>query len=339
MTLFHARQWPLPARDRVGNLDQVASIVESTVGNGPASGARAIDIRPMGGIDIRVLPDRGCDIGAAWFRGIPLTWISPVGERAPFAPPSGEQWLDAFGGGLVTTCGLRNVGPPSEGVGLHGVFSHQRARILGVERRQDGESITANVRAVVSDASHASWCLELQRQITTRAGEGHLEIVDITRNLGAFPEPCPILYHVNVGAPLWDTGARLEIRGSRNVAPDPGCEADVTAWASPPVPEAAKERGFEHAIEPGADGCAEARVISEQVGIEFVLRWDAGTLPRFHQWVQPAPGVYALGLEPTNCSVFGRAHDRAEGRLPVLEPGGERITRLEIRVDVLSGDW
>ena len=39
-----------------------------------------------------------------------------------------------------------------------------------------------------------------------------------------------------------------------------------------------------------------------------------------------------LGLEPANCSVRGRAFDRAEGRLPVLEPGEERVTRLEISV-------
>ena len=39
-----------------------------------------------------------------------------------------------------------------------------------------------------------------------------------------------------------------------------------------------------------------------------------------------------LGLEPANCSVLGRAADRAAGRLPVLEPGEERVTRLEVRV-------
>jgi hypothetical protein len=32
-------------------------------------------------------------------------------------------------------------------------------------------------------------------------------------------------------------------------------------------------------------------------------------------------------------SVLGRAADRAAGRLPVLAPGAERVTRLEVRVE------
>ena len=49
------------------------------------------------------------------------------------------------------------------------------------------------------------------------------------------------------------------------------------------------------------------------------------------QWVHPAPGLGVLGIEPANCSVLGVAHDRAEGRLPQLEPGEARRTRLQIR--------
>jgi hypothetical protein len=58
------------------------------------------------------------------------------------------------------------------------------------------------------------------------------------------------------------------------------------------------------------------------------------SLPRLWQWVDP--GLYALGLEPANCSVLGRAFDRAEGRLPVLAPGEERTTSLEIRAGLSS---
>jgi hypothetical protein len=50
-------------------------------------------------------------------------------------------------------------------------------------------------------------------------------------------------------------------------------------------------------------------------------------------WIDRAPGVYALGLEPANCSVLGRAHDRAEGRLPFLEPGAERTTRIAVTAE------
>lgn len=332
------RALPFPAPDRLASLDQLATATQSVVADGPASGCRAIDLRVYGGIDVRVLPDRGCDLGAAWFRGAPLSWSSAVGERAPFAPPAGEEWLDAFGGGLMVTCGLRNVGWASEDVGLHGVFSHQRARVVEVDRRRIDDGIVAVVRAVIRDASHARWHLEVERTITTRAGEGRVDVVDVARNRGAEPEPAPLLYHVNVGAPMWDEGARLAMPNSREVIADAGASEAPESWSTPPLPGRVAERGFEHVIEPDADGWAEARVANERLGLELALRWDASALPRFNQWVQPRPGVYVLGLEPMNCSVQGRAHDRAEGRLPMLEPGAERVTRLQVHARELVAE-
>jgi hypothetical protein len=61
-----------------------------------------------------------------------------------------------------------------------------------------------------------------------------------------------------------------------------------------------------------------------------VLVTIRSSLPRLWQWIHPGYGV--LGIEPANCSVLGRAHDRAEGRLPVLAPGEVRVTTLEIEV-------
>jgi hypothetical protein len=192
------------------------------------------------------------------------------------------------------------------------------------------------VHAVIRDASHAGWQLELERRITTTSGAGNVEVVDITRNLGSEPEPCPILYHVNIGAPLWDQGARLMIPASQHVETDQGGEPSPDEWAVPPAPQTTGERGFEHVVSPDEDGWAEARVVNSRIGLEFVLRWDTTTLGRFHQWVQPAPFVYALGLEPTNCSVFGRAHDRQEGRLPILAPQEERITRIRLHANAIT---
>ena len=56
------------------------------------------------------------------------------------------------------------------------------------------------------------------------------------------------------------------------------------------------------------------------------------SLPRLWQWIHPSYGV--LAIEPSNCSVLGRGHDRLEGRLPLLEPQEERVT--ELRIDMES---
>ena len=73
---------------KVANLDQLASATTSTVVDGRAAGCRAVDLRVAGGIDVRILPDRGFDIGQAWFGGLPLAWISSVGESAPLSAPA-----------------------------------------------------------------------------------------------------------------------------------------------------------------------------------------------------------------------------------------------------------
>jgi hypothetical protein len=310
--------------DRLANLDAIAAATPSRT----EQGWRALDLRVWDGIDVRLLPDRGFDCIGAWYRGVPLAWVSAVGECGPISGRlRDDDWLKAFGGGLVTTCGLRNVGAPSEGHGLHGEISHQPARAVRAERRVDGERVLVGASATVTEVSALGHRLELERTWTTRTGEGLLELVDITRNRGREAEPAPLLYHVNLGAPLWSPGATLALAAARTLPRDADA---VEPWdrALDVIP-GARERVFEHEVVPGPDGWCSATVDSPPTGLRLVLRWE---LPRLHQWVHPAPGVAALGLEPANCSVLGRAADRVAGRLPVLEPGEERVTRIEIRV-------
>jgi Domain of unknown function (DUF4432) len=317
----------------LGNPSQIASAVPSVVSDGPAAGCRALDLRVWGGIDLRLLPDRALDVGAAWYAGTPLAWISPVGEQPPVPMPRDDDWVRAFGGGLVTTCGLRNVGLPSEGHGQHGDISHQPAREVKVEREElPGGHALLRVSGAVFEGGALGPFLELRREWTTRTGEGLVELVDRTRNLGAEPEDAPLLYHVNLGAPLWAPGATLEVTSAGVTPRDDAAAPHVDSAGRAPDPEpGAAERVFEHDIRPAADGWATATVRNPAAGLGLELSWDTGPLPTMHQWVHPASGIYVLGVEPANCSVMGRAADRAAGRLPALAPGEERVTRLRIR--------
>ena len=285
------------------------SAVQSVVTDGAAAGCRAIDVRVEGGIDLRILPDRGFDLGDAWFRGRRIAWISAVGET---------RWLGdfprSFGGGLVTTCGLDNVGAASEGVGLHGTYSSLAARDVYVERDDEG----VNAGAVMLDAdSLEQRHLRVERSVFTGTGAGYVDLEDRTVNVGTADAEAPVLYHVNL---LWNT---VDI-DSDEVIPRDDVSAAQSGWRERPATDrTAPERVYEHV---GA-----TRAVVSLGDIRITLRWN---LPRLWQWVHPALGV--LGLEPANCSVLGRAHDRAEGRLPVLEPGDERQTRIEIHAELGS---
>jgi len=286
---------------RLGNLDQIALV--TTRG--------ALDIHVYGGISLRVHPTRGLDIGAAWYRGIPLAWISPVGEGGTDA----SDWRSAWGGGLVTTCGLDNVGAPSEGIGLHGTYTFLEARELRAERGE-GEAVC---RGTIADPRG----LLVARRIRTRLGEGRIELTDVTRNVANETLEAPVLYHVNVGWPLWDASARVST-DAEDIVPRDEDSAPHPWSIAPPEPVSEPERVWEHV------GAAWAEVRNEELGL--VLSVDS-TLSRMWQWVDPAPGMYVLGIEPANCSVLGRAHDREQRRLPVLEPGEERTTSITIRVE------
>jgi hypothetical protein len=316
---------------RLPNLDAVLSVRSSVVSDGAAAGSRAVDIRVMNGVDLRVLPDRGLDLGEAWYGGIPLAWASAVGETAPLSHPSGFEWGASFGGGLMVTCGLRNVGMPSEGHGLHGRFSHLRSSLESVQRHVANEA-WVEVRARIVEAEATGACLSVERTVRTWVGRGRVEVRDVTTNLGASPEPAPLLYHFNFGYPLWSEGARIEVNSRRVVPRDEASAVAIDAWDRPPALEAAPERVIEHLFESDEEP-GRAVLINEVLGIRLGLSWRRAELPRLHQWIHPAPGVYALGVEPANCSTLGRAHDRADGRLPVLEPGETRETRLEVVVD------
>jgi hypothetical protein len=298
----------------------IATAVSSVVSNGKAAGCRAIDLRVEGGIDLRLLPDRGLDAGDAWFAGVPLDWRSPVGESAPVA----NDWMLSFGGGLMVTCGLRNVGVPSEGHGQHGDFTFARADVEAVERSGDALIVQGRISEVAALGHH----LEVERTWRTHAGRGLVQLEDVVTNRGDAIQPALQLYHVNLGPPLWAEGAELALDPRATYPRDAEAEPYADAWnRAPGVIPGAPERVFEHVVAPGADAWCSATV--RGAGLELELRWDAATMPRMWQWVHPAYGV--LGLEPANCSVLGVAHDRAEGRLPELGPGESRRTRLEIR--------
>jgi len=248
-----------------------------------------------GRLSVDVLPSRGLDLGGASFDGRRFSWESPIGH-VPWQGSFGRS----FGGGLVVTCGLGNVGAPSEGQPQHGWYTSLPAGDVRVER--DGDRVVARARVV--EATTPWDVMELEREIVV---DGGVRITDVTRNLGPEPAPAPVLYHCNL---RWD---EVEIDADDVVPRD--ADASAHDWRTPGPP--GPERVYEHV------GARAVRVR----GPAGTLRVGSG-LPRLWQWI--APSIGALGIEPANCSVLGRAYDRAGGALPYLGPGAERETSVAI---------
>jgi hypothetical protein len=252
-------------------------------------------VRLPGAVDLRLRPDRGLDLSSASFAGIPFAWTTQLGE----VPARYGDWAGSWGGGLMTTCGLDNVGAPSEGLPQHGTWTYLPAR--------DVEIQAGAARGVVEDPRG----IRVERRVSNAADRGRIRLVDTATNTSSATLEAPLLYHCNL---LWGEPAI----DSERTEPRDG-DAAAHHWQTL---AAGPERVYEH------HGASVATVATQ--GLRVTIR---SSLPRLWQWVDPGLGV--IGIEPANCSVLGRAHDRAAGRLPVLAPGETRVTTLTIEVEEL----
>ena len=296
----------------------------------PSGVGRVVDVRVMGGIDVEVLPDRGLDLGAAWYRGTPLSWTSPVGRGTPLDTPRGGDWVDRFRGGLLTTCGTDNIGPPTPTAGMHGRHSHLPATDVRTERVRDGDATVVRVSGTVEDVSMFGRRVVVHRTVETRTDSPVLVLRDVVENTGFDAVPVPLLYHVNLGAPLVVPGSRVR-SGAAQVLPREAVDHVPDASTLPGPGDGSAEAVFEHLGLPVVDGTASVVVTSPSWDVAAVVSWTSTTLPRLYQWVWPTRRGWALAVEPSTAALFGP--DRGTPReAPVLPPGGTLVTGLTVRL-------
>ncbi|MFB8386715.1 aldose 1-epimerase family protein [Microbacterium sp. NPDC055910] len=319
------------ARRRIGSLAQIARIDEFTETQGPARGARRIRVDTGGGLSFEVHPDRAMDLGQVTFRGTPLSWMSPVGIGAPaHTHDVGMDWLRAFGGGLLTTCGLDSFGPPTSEDGvdypMHGRISSTPATLTRAQVGDDGIVIEGEVR----QASVFGENLVLRRRIQAHLGGSVIRIDDTVTNEDSRPAGHMVLYHCNLGWPLLSEDAVLRIPSAAVTPRDATAEAGVASWHELSAPTRGyAEQVFRHDFRD--QGFAEVSVDNPERDVRLAIRFDTKTLPGLHQWKMLGEGHYVLGLEPVNVDWSrGRATARSEGVLPELQPGESVSYAIEI---------
>ncbi len=345
------REWNIPTdenrlRERLGCMSQIAGLKRYAFREGGAAGVEAVDVR-NGLLEFTVLPGKGMDIAWASYRGVPFAYMSRVGVVSPaYYESRGHDWLRTFHAGLLTTCGLSNVGDPcvdSEPAlgavqhGLHGRIANTAAENVALgEEWRDGEfqlSVSGRLREAMVHGCH----LTLERSIRTALGSGSIFITDIVANAGCSAVPLTLMYHFNFGYPLLSPDSRV-IAASRRVRPyDAASKAGITAWSRCREPHADQaEECFFHDIAGGTDGHAGVAVVNGDLGLGVAVCYQPGQLPAFTQWKMMRAGEYVMALEPGNCIPIGRSALREKGLLHTLA-GGER-RRFDLEVRILDGD-
>ena len=325
----------------VGDLSQVAGVRLMRLREGKESGVEVADVRTGSGLRFQVTLDRGMDISAADYRGLPLAWRSPCGDVHPdYYEPAGLGWLRTFPGGLVTGCGMTQVGAPCEDsgekLGLHGRLSHTPATDIQKSRRWEGDECFFRLEGQVRQWTMFGENLLLRRVIEAPLGKSTFTLSDTVRNEGDQRTPLMILYHVNIGWPLLSEHSRLLLNARSTTPRDERAEVglhDATTFSRPVAGFA--EQVFYHDLVPDGRGNVTAAIVNRDLGLGVYVQYKQQELPRFTEWKMMGDGTYVVGLEPANCGVGGRAAERAEETLQHLEPDEER--HFSLRLGMIDG--
>ena len=337
---------------RVGDISQLARIKPYRLIEGLEDGVFALDVTTGSGLDFTVLASRGLDISSAHFNGRSLAWRSATTDTHPayfdHEGENGRGWLRSFYGGLVVTCGLSYAGANGEDqgqkYGLHGRISNLPATNVAWEGHWEGDDYLLSVTGKVREATVFGENLQLTRTLTAKLGEKRLFLRDTVENMGAKTSEHMMLYHINIGFPAVNDSARL-IAPTLSATPrDADAQDGKEQYASLQPPQAGfREKVYFHKLASDTQGRVTTAIVDDQTdaggsdgtGFGVYCAYSPSQLPNFTEWKMLDAGTYVVGMEPANCSVLGRAAERAAQTLQHLEPGEQRQYDLEI--GVLSG--
>lgn len=328
-------------RQRVGNMDQAAGVRLVQLDDGNERPTRAAILQTGTGLEVTVLLDRCMDISSAAYQGQAMGWRSTTGDVAPqYYEAEGIRWLRSYFGGLVTTCGLNNVGAPEDGSelngnGLHGRISNTPARNIKVCQEWQGDDYVISITGTMRQTALFHENLTLTRTVRTKLGSKCFWIDDVIENEGFHDAPYMLLYHCNVGWPAVDSGSEL-IAPTRRVAPrDAVAQDGKEEWYKFHGPaHGYAEKVYFHDMAAAPDGTVTAAIVNDGFarghGFGVYVKYNQDALPRFTEWKMLGEQDYVVGLEPCNCGVTGKKVDEELGLLKVLKPGERCVTSLEL---------
>jgi len=278
------------------------------------------------------------DISAAEYKGMSIAWRSPAGDVHPsYYDPKGMGWLKSFPGGLMTGCGMTHAGAPcvdqGEELGIHGRLSNTPATNVQSSTEWVGDSCRFTVGGEIREGALFRDNLLLQRSIEVELGGSTITFRDTVINEGVKTSPLMMLYHINLGWPMIDEGAKLLLNAKSSMPRDAEASKGFQEARDLSGPVAGyKEQVFYHDLVADEKGFATALLVNNKIQLGLFVQFRKKELDRFVQWKMVGEKEYVFGLEPANCQVGGRAKERELGTLQHLEPGERRDFLLHIGI-------
>lgn len=340
-----------------GSFSQFAGVRLMTLGDGVERGIRMLEFRTGTGLRFTVLVDRAMDIADCDYGGMAIGWHSPSGFRHPglhdYEGEGGLAWMRSFSG-LLVTCGLDHTlfmeSEPADHYSyaprkvvnhsIHGRISTIPARLSGYGERWEGDECILWAEGVVHQATVFGENLELRRRIEIAAGTNQIRISDTVTNRGFAPTPHMYMYHVNVGHPVLEEGARY-LAPIRNVLwaghAGEGYRAQNVGYQRMAGPQPRfHEQVWEHDMVADLDGFVPVALVNDRLGLGIEVSSRKDQFACHFEWQCLQSGLYALGIEPSTNHVRGKSDARRRGELIILGPGDCR--HYDSRITVLAGN-
>ena len=289
-----------------------------------------------------ILPDRGMGLWKCWSGDLEFGWQSPVpGPIHPCFVPlhdaSGIGWLEGFDE-LLVRCGLQSNGAPEfceNGTlryPLHGRIANLPAHRLDIQI--DVENGILDVIGVVSESRFLVYSLELQTRYRFRVGSPVVEIIDTVTNRSSQPGSMQLLYHINVGQPVLQSGSTVHA-AYRHLAPrDARAAESMERWNQCDGPASGYQEQV-YFLDPIADEhhWSEAMLASSDDTYGFAVHFDTRTLPYISLWKNTASveDGYVVGLEPATGFPNTRSFEEKNGRVVPLQGGESKTFRLKLQ--------
>jgi len=277
--------------EKISNFRQSASLCRYTVTEGGEKGLDIIDC-DNGKLRFLLNVSKACDMMQLYHKGQNVSFVSKNGFTKREIP-----FLKRFEGGMLYTCGLDSVGG-REGVPLHGSLHNTPAQILRAECGEEG----IVVEALLRDTALFGKNLVLKRRIAAGIGADSVTVRDTLVNEAFCESEYCLLYHINVGYPMLDEGAKIvaDVKKCTPRTPWSQKNADALCDVGAPVPNAEETCYFLTLGTP----CAS--VVNEKIGKKLTVSYSGETLPRFIEWKSEVSGDYAVGLEPATTELDDR---------------------------------
>lgn len=346
------------------------SIRKWTLHGGKQEGVDLLEIN-NGAMRTVICPTRGMGIIGAEIGDIRLGWDSPVKEIVHpcfinLLGRGGLGWLEGFNEWIVR-CGLENAGAPGKdkfinNVGdeaemdltLHGRIANIPAsEVEVIVERQ--EPYTIRVIGHVYERLFYGPKLELVTEISTTPGSNILTVSDTVINHGGANQEFQLLYHINIGRPILEKGARF-IAPLQTVTPiNQRAANDVENYNIYPAPTPGYIEKV-YCLVPYSDREGNTVAMIKNAGGTRALsvRYSTRELPYLTLWkcANIEEEGYVTGIEPATGFPYNRKIERRYGRVPVLAPqqmrnftiqyealaNSESVKKCEDEIDKIQGE-